>query len=307
MDELWKRLLNELPCKNFLSLDDSSNTPDALPPKLRYILYRNGSQWDDRFGGKYIVDSGHPATPSSLVQVGGETRDGGVDGDDVDETVVEFHEKRRTVVVSSSSGSKLYQLIQNTSIDLDHRSRRRARKRFMVRACPSLCKGSGKWTVHLKRLCSSAVNAVGLAAKWKRKNSANNNNHTREEGEEEAMTLTWLFNTDGSDCPLVKTNIERTAVETYRWHGFGDVVAPNFWRIMFDMEEDRLVLDCGMRKEVQGCPLLEKKGLLKQLREMVKSQQKDQDIEDTQCITVQLVLLLESSKATLIDCCDATV
>ena len=96
---------------------------------------------------------------------------------------------------------------------------------------------------------------------------------------------------------------------SHRWHGFGDVVAPNFWRIMFDMEEDRLVLDCGMRKEVQGCPLLEKKGLLKQLRERVKSQQKDRDteIEDTQCITVQLVLLLESSKATLIDCCDATV
>ena len=84
---------------------------------------------------------------------------------------------------------------------------------------------------------------------------------------------------------------------------------------MFDMDADRLVLDCGMRKEVQGCPLLEKKGLIKALREQVlkkkkKQQQqeekeKEKEKKENYTLTVRLVLLLESSKATLIDCCDA--
>ena len=201
MDELWNSLLHQLPCKNFVSLEDTNAL--RIPPKLRYVLYRNGSQWDERFCGSYIVDSGHPATTTA--------------SDEEQEAVAEFLEKRRTVVVSSS-GSKLYQLIQHTTIDhtLPHENnvgRTRTRKRFVVKACPSLCKGAGRWTVHLKRLCSSAVNAVGLEAEWKRKAGKQ---EEEEKYQEKTMALAWLFNTDGSDFPLVETNMEGTAVEMHR-------------------------------------------------------------------------------------------
>ena len=97
-----------------------------------------------------------------------------------------------------------------------------------------------------------------------------------------------------------------------------EVVAPSFWRLMFSMEADRLLLDCGMRKEV-SLPLTEQGGLLKALDAEVERKEggdgtngiirnghghasEEGDEEDE--IRCYLVLLLQDTKATMVDLCD---
>ena len=137
--------------------------------------------------------------------------------------------------------------------------------------------------MNLKRLNATAVNAIGLAA------------------ELNGRTLAWLFNTDGSDNPIEESNLWDTKVEMFSWHGFGDVVTPSFWRIMFSMDEDKLMLDCGMRKEV-GCPLVECEGLVQNL--LAHLRKCKIDCTNTRDIRCYLVLLLQDTKATVIDICD---
>jgi len=179
------------------------------------------------------------------------------------------------------------------------------RCRAMVKALPALCKGGGRWTVNLKRLNGGAVNAIGMAAESRRAGGT---------------AVAWFFNTDGSDCPTRAHNLGPlfSKVDFFGWHGFGEVVAPSFWRLMFSMEADRLLLDCGMRKEV-SLPLTEQRGLLKALDAEVERKEggggtngiirnghghasEEGDEEDE--IRCYLVLLLQDTKATMVDLCD---
>ena len=145
----------------------------------------------------------------------------------------------------------------------------------------------------LKRLSPRAVNAIGMAA----------------EDPASGRRLVWLFNTDGTDAPVRETNLGGalagddvfsmdTRVEVISWHGFGDVVTPAYWSLLFNMEEDRLLLCCGMRKET-GCPLVEKKGLIRHLLgSITKTTTTHNNNGDIKCY---LVALLQDSRATIIE------
>ena len=279
LDGLWDSLLQQLPYSNFISpptqvfLQDSQQPSGSqkISSKLKYMLYSKGAQWDEGFSGKYTIDTAFSPTMESEAM----------------QSVVEFQDKKKTVLVSS--GSKMYQLVSPGShfagggagIAQD-------RWRSMMKVYPSLSKGGGRWTVNLKRLSRDAVNAIGLAAELNGK------------------ALAWLFNTDGSDSPIKETNVSNTKIKIFSWHGFGDVVTPNFWRIVFNMDEDKLLLDCGMRNLTQlGCPLVQKEGLIQGLlSEMNDANDCKTEITDTSGMKCYLVLLLQDTKATMVDLCD---
>ncbi|QDZ20504.1 hypothetical protein A3770_04p30220 [Chloropicon primus] len=278
-DEVWASLLRKLPLSNFIEEGRPGERP-GIPCKLRYMLYRGSGKWDDHheeFRNKYAIDKSF-GPPSRSDNIGSRA------------TLVEFQNKKKVVLVSSS-GTKLYPLVTATSMmDTDEGpsggSLRRERWRYVVRAFPSLLRGGGRWTVSMNRLSPDAVNAIGMAA------------------EVPGRRLLWMFNTDGTDAPVTETNLGAggfaTRVEMFRWHGFGDVVTPTYWRAMFSMSEDRLVLDCGMRKE-GGCPLIERKGLI---RDLLLGDRREGGVAQRGEVRCYLVLLLQDSKASVIDVCD---
>ncbi len=326
-DALWEGLLARLPCANFAAApgDGAEEKGGGLSPMHRFKLRCKGPQWDEAFsaGARHFVTDGAAAPTSDPA------------------SVVELQDGRKTILVSS--GPRLYQLVSNTgNISLDHssdeeadtgitggdsgdgrrqgRGRGRAfRCRAVAKALPPLRKGGGRWTVNLRRLNGAAVNAIGLAAESPRAGGT---------------AVAWLFNTDGSDCPARAHSLgpRFARVRFFGWHGFGEVVAPSFWRLMFSMEADRLLLDCGMRKEA-ALPLTEQRGLLGALAAEVERKQRESSARagarafdngnigagngdipasaacaaggcgdgDVRCY---LVLLLQDTKATMVDLCD---
>ena len=277
-DEVWDRLLRRLPLSNFITPPPNARVlGPRISSKLRYMLYSDRGKWDDHedYLGKYAIDTCYAGPPSSS---------------SARQTVFEFQEKKKTVLVSS--GAKVFPLVRLGAPSGDPGLGPRQRWRTVVRAFPFLTRGGGKWTVSLKRLSPTAVNAIGLAAQAP-----------------SGRTLAWVFNTDGSDAPITETNLclgegaaaGETKIKVISWHGFGEVVTPVYWRVMYNMDEDRILLDCGMRKEL-GCPLAEQKGLVGALAASASGGAEDD--EDPRKAKVFLVMLLQDTKATIVDLCD---
>ena len=269
-DECWDALLRRLPISNFIVNEPPSlrrqNGSRRVASRLRYLLYRSRSgKWDDHedFRDRFVVDSTYLPQAASPLKL------------------VAFEDKHESVVVSST-GQKAFPLVVSSHSD-EPTVEPRERRRLAVRAFPALVRGGGRWTVRLKRFLPTAVNAIGIAAECER------------------GRVVWLFNTDGTDSPITEASLGadagvETRVEVLRWHGFGEVVAPSFWTVGFSIQQDRLVLECGMREQ-GGCPLVERTGLVRALA----GQEGCAGAAGGEGVRCSLVMLLQDSKASVID------